>query len=86
MKEIRKLTVSFEKNENDNDVDSSRNCCSICLVPFEEGNETVPLPCNSTHVFHKECVVTWAQQSYTCPICRTPVISSTKEIELYEMM
>ena len=85
-KVLQKLTVTFEKNENDSDEDSSRNCCSVCLVPFEQADETVPLPCNSMHVFHKECILSWAQQSYTCPICRTPVISSEREIEMYEMM
>ena len=60
IKEIQKLTVSFAKKEGDEDPDSSGNCCSVCLVPFENGDSTVPLPCNATHVFHKECVLSWA--------------------------
>ena len=84
-REIDKLTVGFVKQEND-EVDSSGNCCSVCLVPFENGDKTVPLPCNTTHIFHKECLLSWAEQSYTCPICRKPVITSENEIKLYEMM
>lgn len=59
-REIAKLVVSFTKSEADEDPDSSGNCCSVCLVPFEEGDKTVPLPCNTGHVFHKECVLEWA--------------------------
>ena len=74
IREIEKLAVKFEKREND--------CseCAVCLVPFEPGVETVPLPCNDNHVFHKDCILSWAQQSYTCPICRKSVINSEQEI------
>ena len=80
IREIEKLAVKFEKREDD--------CseCAVCLVPFEPDVDIVPLPCNDNHVFHKDCILSWAQQSYTCPICRKPVINSEKEIEVYEMM
>ena len=80
IKEIEKLAVKFKKTEDD--------CseCAVCLVSFEDNADVVPLPCSENHVFHKSCVLSWAQQSYTCPICRKPVISSEKEIEMYEMM
>ena len=85
-KEIEKLVVGYEKSEHEDNPESSANCCSVCLIPFEDGDKTVPLPCNTEHVFHKKCLLEWAQQSYTCPICRTPVISSENEIKLYEIM
>ena len=60
IKEIEKLVVSFSAGEDD-DPESTANCCSVCLVPFVDGDQTVPLPCNAVHVFHKTCVVAWAQ-------------------------
>ncbi|KAG6399720.1 hypothetical protein SASPL_141201 [Salvia splendens] len=47
--------------------------CSVCLSPFEEGDEVRKLKCK--HTFHKGCVDTWLQQdSATCPLCRRPVL------------
>ncbi|KAL1569600.1 RING-type E3 ubiquitin transferase [Salvia divinorum] len=47
--------------------------CSVCLSPYEEGDEVRKLKCN--HTFHKGCVDTWLQQdSATCPLCRRPVL------------
>ena len=33
-----------------------------------------------------ECLLNWANMNYTCPICRTPVITCPEEIKLYEIM
>ena len=60
--------------------------CAICLAYFEDTDQVVPLRCNLEHVFHLECLLSWADHNYTCPICRQPIIKSRKEIELYEMM
>ena len=38
------------------------------------------------HVFHIECLLSWADHNYTCPICRQPIIRSEEEIQLYETM
>ncbi|KAG6397460.1 hypothetical protein SASPL_143627 [Salvia splendens] len=47
--------------------------CSVCLSPFEEGDEVRKLKCK--HTFHKGCVDTWLQQdAATCPLCRRPVL------------
>ena len=60
--------------------------CSVCLMTFEAENEIVPLSCNSEHVFHLSCLVSWANHNYTCPICRQPIIESAAEIAMYEMV
>lgn len=60
--------------------------CPVCLVNFELGDPVVPLTCNIDHVFHIECLLSWADHNYTCPICRQPIIQSQDEIALYEMM
>ena len=58
----------------------------MCLLGFEARDFVVPLKCNIDHVFHIECLLSWAEHSYTCPICRQPIISSAHEINLYETM
>ena len=44
------------------------------------------MKCNKDHIFHIECLLSWADHNYTCPICRKPIITSQKEIEFYETM
>ena len=60
--------------------------CPVCLVNFQNVDLVVPLTCNTEHVFHIECLLSWADHNYTCPICRQPIISSQAEINLYEIM
>lgn len=30
--------------------------CSICLSAYEEGDQVVAWPCDSAHLFHKDCI------------------------------
>lgn len=41
--------------------------CSICMES-KENAEVVATKCG--HLFHRECVIPWLQQSGTCPSCR----------------
>jgi len=51
------------------EVDEARELnCPICLATYEEGDETVKLPC--AHRFHLSCIVPWLQKTNTCPVCR----------------
>ena len=43
--------------------------CSVCIDPFEEGDEVRALPM-CEHAFHKECIDEWLSQNTTCPNCR----------------
>ena len=60
--------------------------CAVCLVNFAENDQVVPLSCNIDHLFHIECLLSWANHNYTCPICRQSIITSRNEIKFYEMM
>lgn len=44
------------------------DCCPICLVEYEVGDDIRCLPCN--HEFHKSCVDPWLSNNASCPACR----------------
>jgi hypothetical protein len=59
-------TVYMLRNYNQvNDDD-----CVICMDKLKKNN-TVVLPC--THKFHINCISEWAQNHYTCPLCRKSI-------------
>ena len=62
----RTKSQSEEEGEIDEDIDE--NCCPICLVEYEEGDEIRCLPCG--HEFHKSCVDSWLANNASCPSCR----------------
>jgi len=44
--------------------------CTICLGPYEKGENLTILPCD--HGFHTNCINNWLKDySYKCPICRS---------------
>lgn len=44
--------------------------CPICLLPIQSTLEAVgDLACG--HVFHAQCISSWAEGHGTCPVCRT---------------
>lgn len=45
--------------------------CSICLEPYELGDEVRTIPC--FHTFCKECIDQWLKIKGECPICKFPV-------------
>ena len=44
--------------------------CSICLLDFEEFDKVTPLPCDSRHYFHTDCIKQWARMKLHCPLCQ----------------
>ena len=41
--------------------------CAICLENFQNGDESIILPC--VHIFHSKCIRRWVQRKKTCPFC-----------------
>ena len=48
--------------------DDEKDCCPICLVEYEDGDELRVLPCG--HSFHKACTDAWLSNHANCPSCR----------------
>ena len=50
------------------DFEDEDDCCPICLVEYNDGDDIRCLPCN--HEFHKSCVDPWLGNNASCPACR----------------
>ncbi|AYV79046.1 MAG: hypothetical protein Faunusvirus1_66 [Faunusvirus sp.] len=46
--------------------------CSICLTEFIINEDIVCLQCD--HIFHKSCIVSWADRQLKCPNCRLAIV------------
>lgn len=44
--------------------------CSICYTNYT--NTATKLNCN--HIFHRECILRWLENAFTCPLCRKRVM------------
>lgn len=70
-----KLTALFGENDT---MTTIHRVCSICLIDFQQNDQVLrnasKLATNTcTHIFHKECITAWIQQSTgrtNCPCCR----------------
>merc|ERR1712228_581851 len=47
--------------------------CAICLDDFKNNQMVAEMP-GCVHIFHKDCVEQWLQQSPTCVMCRQDVV------------
>lgn len=48
-----------------------RECCSVCLEDFKDGDQMKNLPCN--HDYHVGCIDQWLATNATCPVCKASV-------------
>ncbi len=75
---LEMLDIITLTNSNINDYasfneDNERESCSICMNPYERGNQIKVLPCNRKHIFHKECIDKWLSNNKACPTCRKEI-------------
>ena len=47
---------------------SSTDTCTICLEDFPVGSSVTCMPCY--HIFHRQCIVEWLNNSHYCPVRR----------------
>jgi len=52
----------------------SSSICPICLDEFKE-NDLVNKSKRCSHIFHKECILSWLDRNDICPCCRNPMIT-----------
>jgi len=55
--------------------DNEDMTCTICLEPFEAGQDlsfSRGLKCH--HCFHRDCLVPWMMRNDDCPMCRTRLV------------
>lgn len=52
--------------------------CPVCLTELSSAVSRMELPCS--HVFHRDCVITWLKKNPSCPICRTKALGETVSI------
>jgi len=61
---------------------SSRDCCSICLEPYQFGDNVARLKKKANgrrsckHWFHKNCIHEWLENHDECPLCRVKIVKS----------
>jgi len=56
--------------------DKTDTCCPICLSNFEAGEIVVHGNCS--HIFHKDCLLSWLSKQSSCPCCRKYMGSKEK--------
>jgi hypothetical protein len=64
------IEITYEQfllnNIDKKDVD----ICIICTENFESKDKIVQLKCNTSHIFHFDCIRQWINKKPICPICR----------------
>jgi len=64
-------TYSASENNGSDGEDreaSNQECCPICLVEYQEGDDLRVLPCS--HFMHRACLDAWLTNNPSCPSCR----------------
>ncbi|KAJ8764724.1 hypothetical protein K2173_009109 [Erythroxylum novogranatense] len=64
----------FKYRKGDGPVEGTE--CSVCLNEFQE-DETLRLLPKCSHAFHIPCIDTWLRSHTNCPLCRSPIVTSS---------
>jgi hypothetical protein len=60
----------FGKSEGSESTEDE-STCTICFGGLCKGDTCIRTACN--HVFHKECMDTWMERKFECPLCRQKI-------------
>jgi hypothetical protein len=75
--------ASGDKHGGDDESGAIKSdCCAICLVEYEDGDE-ISWSHNSScgHAFHRDCIIEWLLTSDECPCCRRNYLLFSNENE-----
>jgi len=72
--QVDKISQNLAPSNEYGPDEEENECCPICLLDYEEGDEVRTLPCS--HEFHKHCVDSWLENNSSCPACRHSVYDS----------
>ena len=64
--------------QDDRDMESNEDTCSVCLDSYAEGDQLSLLPC--AHRFHTKCIQPWVRQSgrrALCPLCKISIFHNS---------
>mmetsp|Transcript_22306 Transcript_22306/g.40050 ORF Transcript_22306/g.40050 Transcript_22306/m.40050 type:complete len:1087 (+) Transcript_22306:137-3397(+) len=64
----RKTYRASENDGNGGTEEGDQECCPICLVEYQEGDDLRVLPCS--HFMHRACLDAWLANNPSCPSCR----------------
>jgi hypothetical protein len=72
---------SGDKHGGDDECGATeRDCCAICLVEYQDGDEISWSHNKScTHAFHRECIEEWLLTRDECPCCRRNYLRFSNE-------
>ena len=72
----------IRKGSSDSSGANPPPCCSICIVPYEVGDELRSLLC--AHKFHKDCINQWLRTLAVrplCPLCKADAVEISIAVE-----
>eukprot|EP00978_Attheya_sp_CCMP212_P020620 scaffold59206_cov53-Attheya_sp.AAC.3 len=86
----RPAPIKLAKDENVQQSHESpiyaQTTCSICLDEYGHEDSICGRPDKCTHIFHKDCIMSWLERQEVCPICRAPILSETEWRETAESL
>ena len=70
---------------SDDDLDSERAVCPICIGRLERTHIAIYKPPQCTHQFHADCILEWlvhsSKSNNDCPVCRAEVVTQDEMIQ-----
>lgn len=69
------VTVTSEYTFDDES--TTENMCSICLCGYSTGDIVIASK-HCTHMFHKDCILSWLDKHDDCPVCREGMMTDTE--------
>ncbi|KAJ3072514.1 hypothetical protein HDU98_003453 [Podochytrium sp. JEL0797] len=75
---VPEVTLPTDESRLKGLLGESKDKCTVCLMPYEEGDTLRILNCN--HGFHSECIDEWLTSHVnSCPLCRQPGVEITRD-------